>query len=72
MDIIKLGSGKRSIKPAIAKEIRNSFLHTPEYPKMIGRSQWLVDIVIELINYKQNLKDMDYVLEHPWPLLLTK
>lgn len=49
----------------MANAIRGAFLHSPQHPRIIGSSQWLADIVVELLNYNQNLKDMDYVVEHP-------
>jgi hypothetical protein len=56
----------------MANAIRGAFLHSPQHPRIIGTSQWLADIVIELLNYNQNLKDMDYVVEHPLTTLFDE
>ena len=62
---MKLGRGKRSIRPSIARWIRNAFLYSPEHPAIIGRSHWLIDIVIEMITYQHNDNDKDMSVEHP-------
>lgn len=62
---MKLGNGRRSIKPAIAKAIRKAFLHSPRHPAVIGRSHWLIDVAIELILWSPNPKDNDIIVEHP-------
>jgi len=62
---MRLGHGKRSIRPAIAKAIRMAFIHTPESPRIISQSSWLIPIVIELVNYQQNDCDKDLTVEHP-------
>jgi len=69
---MRLGHGKRSIRPAVAKAIRGAFMHAPESPQIISQSLWLIDIVIELVNYQQNDCDRDFTVEHSLSILFDE
>jgi hypothetical protein len=62
---MKFGAGKRSIRPAIAKAIWTAFRQSPGGPGIICRSTWLIDIMVELIEYQQTEGDKDFIVEHP-------
>jgi hypothetical protein len=69
---MRLGHGKRSIRPAIAKAIRRAFMHDPESPHIISQSPWLIAIVIELVNHQQNDCDKDFTVEHSLSILFDE
>lgn len=45
---------------------------TPEHPAIIGQSTWLLDIIFDLINYSQSLRDIDLVVEQPVTMLFDE
>ncbi|KAA8914831.1 hypothetical protein FN846DRAFT_238449 [Sphaerosporella brunnea] len=63
-EIMKLGAGKRSIRPAIAKAIWKAFLKSPDNPRIICHSAWLIDLIIELIDHQQADSDKDFTVGH--------
>lgn len=67
-----LGTARRSIKPAIAKAIRKAFLVTSKHPNIIGRSKWLIDIVIDLTLSSPSPKDIDSFIAHPLTVLFDE
>jgi hypothetical protein len=69
---MKLGGGKRSIRPEIARAIWQAFLGSSEHPATICQSTWLIDIIIELIDYQQTDSDKDFTVEHPLTVLFDE
>ncbi|TGZ85278.1 hypothetical protein EX30DRAFT_337660 [Ascodesmis nigricans] len=52
--------GKRSIRPKISKALRDAFLAAPD---TITRCNWLIDVILHLIEMPTIAKDPDFYLE---------